>query len=291
MKQWLAYSQSASMNQKILWIHGAPGFGKTILCSHIVDLLKYASRMPVAHYFFSSDLESRNDPWLAIRSWITQIIAQDEDAYAYVGRTMKAESSKLATRVTIVALFEKLVQMLPGCVFVLDGIDECTDLKEVRKFLQRLSQIASEASVRILVVSRDEVEIRHALNTFPEYRIEEDDNSSDLSILAQDIVNEKFSDEAEDFRAAIVDMLTRKCEGQFLWIFLQGDLLKRGEKINQLSRAIEKVSPKLEDCYSACWRRIEKLPLEERERVEALLRWSLFAFRPLTVCEIAEASL
>ncbi|KAK3934450.1 hypothetical protein QBC46DRAFT_224306, partial [Diplogelasinospora grovesii] len=59
---------------KLLWIHGPAGFGKTILCSRVVEHLLSEIGAPIAHFFFSSDFKSREDPYIAIRSRIFQVI-------------------------------------------------------------------------------------------------------------------------------------------------------------------------------------------------------------------------
>lgn len=58
--------QKHEAKPKLLWINGPAGFGKTILCAGIVEHLMATAKTPVAYFFFSSDFESRNDPYEAI---------------------------------------------------------------------------------------------------------------------------------------------------------------------------------------------------------------------------------
>ncbi|KAK7419105.1 hypothetical protein QQZ08_011008 [Neonectria magnoliae] len=66
------------------WINGPAGFGKTILYAHVIEHLSSTLKTPIAHFFFSSDLESREDPIVAIRSWISQDVSQHEGAFEHI---------------------------------------------------------------------------------------------------------------------------------------------------------------------------------------------------------------
>lgn len=65
-QNWL--DQKFTAGAKLLWINGPAGFGKTILCAHVVEHLSFTLETPVAHFFFSSNLKSREDPFVAVRS-------------------------------------------------------------------------------------------------------------------------------------------------------------------------------------------------------------------------------
>ena len=66
---------------KMLWIHGPAGYGKTILCASIVQHLSAALDPKVAFFFFSSESGSRGDPFIVIRSWISQVVSRNQDAF------------------------------------------------------------------------------------------------------------------------------------------------------------------------------------------------------------------
>jgi hypothetical protein len=92
---------------KLLWINGPAGYGKTVLSASIIQHLlenpspygsKAASssetlvtptdskliKLPastVAHYFFSSESGNKGNAFDIIRSWVTQVVANNEDAF------------------------------------------------------------------------------------------------------------------------------------------------------------------------------------------------------------------
>ncbi|KAK7426549.1 hypothetical protein QQZ08_007008 [Neonectria magnoliae] len=283
-QHWLATEVSAG--PKLLWIHGPAGFGKTILCARVVEHLSSILETPVAHFFFSSDLESRGDPFFALRSWISQIVSRHEDAFEHVRQRCESDSDAVATRATVVTLFTQLLRVIPGCTFVADGLDECIysdhSTTSITRFLQHVMDAVAGTDTRVLIASRDEPEIRHALiddarETFAEYKILPDDVRPDNAACSQDIVNRTLPNKNDDLRSTLSKAMTDRCQGQFLWLKMQEESLNTPTGLDHV--------------YDRNWMRITRFGERKKHRAFALLRWAAFALRPLTVCEITEAIL
>ncbi|KAI3581766.1 hypothetical protein IWW34DRAFT_616852, partial [Fusarium oxysporum f. sp. albedinis] len=297
-QHWLSTELSAG--PKLLWVNGPAGFGKTILCAHVVEHLSSTLDTPAAHFFFTSDHESREDPFLALRLWISQIVSGHEGAFEHVCQKWESDSDPVATRSTVISLFTQLLHAIPGCTFVADGLDECTSLgntnTSVAKFLHDITNAVAGTNARLLVVSRDEPEIRYALindarESFAEYRIVPEDVRSDTAAYSQSIVDRKLPNKSDDIRSTLSEAMTNRCQGQFLWLKMQEESLRRGMNKKQLQSAIENTPTGLDHLYDRNWTRITRLGEWEKHRAFALLRWTAFALRPLTVCEITEAVL
>lgn len=95
------WSAEPRADTELLWINGRPGFGKTILCSHIVEHLSAIPDRLVAHFFLSSGHETRNDPYAVVRSWLCQL-ASHSDVYDLIRQRREAIQDQVATRATIV---------------------------------------------------------------------------------------------------------------------------------------------------------------------------------------------
>lgn len=79
-QQWMTWELSPGPN--ILWLHRPAGFGKTIMCANMIQHLTATLATPTAHFFFSSDASSsRDDPFLAMRSWVSQVISTHDGAF------------------------------------------------------------------------------------------------------------------------------------------------------------------------------------------------------------------
>ncbi|WZH50315.1 uncharacterized protein QYS62_011559 [Fusarium acuminatum] len=300
-RRWLEAEFSAG--PKLLWVHGPAGFGKTILCAQVVRNLSRTPDTPVAHFFFTSDLESRKDPYIALRAWISQIVSRHETAFELVRQRRELNLEPAATRATradVITVFTQLLHIIPGCTFVADGLDECTYLDNsntsVKKFLHDVTNAVVGTNARVLFVSRDEPEIRYALiedapESFTEYKITPEDVRSDTAAFSRDIVNRKLPNKTDDVRSTLSETMTDRCQGQFLWLKIQEDSLRAGMNKKQLQHAIEDTPTGLNNLYDHNWTRITQLKEWEKTRAFALLRWTAFASRPLTVCEITEAVL
>ncbi|KAL5084612.1 hypothetical protein Trisim1_011613 [Trichoderma cf. simile WF8] len=303
LDEWLSLP-NGSPAPRLLWINGPAGFGKTILCSRLVQHLQKTVNSPVSSYFFSSDFESRDDPYEAIRWWISEVISRSEAAFDHVRVEREKQDGLIATRTFILQIFSDILKIVPGCVFVIDGLDECTWLNKgnnpgrrdsITSFLENLDQTITNSATRVLIVSRDESEIRSGVEgmetTIFEYSVLLEDVDSDTRRYAKSIVNKKLSKKSESLKADISEKMAMKCGGQFLWLKLQEDSLRSWKNQKQLQDAIDTTPSGLDSLYYRSWVRMSRLPKNERDRAFSLLRWVTFAIRPLTVAEIAEAVL
>ncbi|CAH0028115.1 unnamed protein product [Clonostachys rhizophaga] len=293
-QSWISENTESSL----LWINGPAGFGKTVLCARVVQYLTETLSTPVAHFFFSSDFESQAEPFVVIRSWIYQLILQDEGIFDLVYDAWLELVDKRAANHVIEKLFEDIVSSAPNCVLVLDGIDECKSLDELEHTpFEVMKKATSKYGVRILIVSRNEPDIRHALEEddgvqcFNEYKITTQDVRQDTESYSRSIVDKKLSNKAEDIKNDVTQRMAARCDGQFLWLKMQGDSLRRGMNRVQLQRAINNTPSGLTHIYERNWQSISSYEPPEMNRAYSLLRWTAFSVRPLTVGEITEAVL
>lgn len=295
-------STPTDSKSKLLWLKGQAGFGKTILCARIVEHLSSLPENTVAHFFFSSEHQSRDDPYEALRAWISQLIAQHEGALSHAFETWSSSAESTATRSTLIKLLSNLIRMINGCTLIADGIDECTNQENsnvsVQNFLSAIFNASAGTSSRILIVSRAEPAVHKSLETIDlgsfsvdEYVISQEDVRLDTSNYAASLVSSVLTNKNEDDQLSLSQSMASTCRGQFLWLKLQQKALRKWMNKKQLERVIKDCPPALHRLYDRTWARI--LSLEDRERLRAfqLLRWVCFAARPMTVLEITEAVL
>ncbi|KAG5810499.1 hypothetical protein H9Q74_005788 [Fusarium xylarioides] len=296
-KSWL--SPVDLTKPSVLWINGPAGFGKTVLCAHIVHHLTESLDKPVAHFFFTSDHESREDPFSALRSWQRQLAVKVNEAFECIHRAWENDCSEKASRRTLVDLFKQMITAVPGCVFIADGLDECSQLSNgdasVARFLRDIMGAIAGTNVRLLLVSRDEPEIREALiehkETLLEYRIGTNDVQADTAAFSQSVVDKKLRGKSQDLRSAISKSMTDKCQGQFLWIQLQEQSLRNTMSKKRLHEVVENTPSGLDRLYDQNWSRIMNMSDQDRDRTFTLLRWTAFKFTPIAVYAVIEAVL
>lgn len=298
---WVS-SNFPSRCAKSLWIHGPAGFGKTFLCASLIRYLRSILKTPVAYYFFSSDFESRKDPFAAVRSWLVHL-SSDPAVFDFLRDKWESSEGTIAFTADIVTSFKEAVRMFPDCTLVIDGLDECggdeahrEDNTSMAAFLTAIRDAISGTNTRILITSRDEVDIRQGLMktaeiTSTEYKILPRDLHADIGQYSRKLVDEKLAKTEQNIRQELCQKMTDRCEGQFLWVKLQGSNLKSWKNKTQLETAIDKAPSGLELLYQRKWDRISSLGQEESERAFDMLKWVTFAVRPMTVAELAEALL
>ncbi|KAK2668008.1 P-loop containing nucleoside triphosphate hydrolase [Fusarium oxysporum f. sp. vasinfectum] len=256
-----------SAGAKLLWVNGPAGFGKTLLCAHVVEYPSSTLDTLVAHFFFTSDHESREDPFLALRLWISQIVSRHEGAFEYVRQKWESDSDPVATRSTVISLFTQLLHDIPGCTFVADSLDECTSLNNTNnstaKFLHDVANAIAGTNARLLVLSRDEPEIRYALindmrESFVEYRIMPKDVRSETAAFSQSIVDRKLPNKSDDIRG----------------------IPEERDEQETIQSAIENTPTGLDHLYDRNWTRITGLGEWEKQRAFVLLRWTAFFLPP-----------
>lgn len=259
----------------------------------------------VASFFCSFRDESKRQPSAILRSWIAQIVGQNDAAFNSTLDLYREQRSIKASETDLWLLFEKISAEVPELYLVADGFDECvtksqgynthTVSDERTIFLQRLTSCSSQSSNRILFVGRDDADMRFQLLSttksiqFSEYEITKQDTREDLALFSDAITKQRLTNKPDVLKREIATEAAKKCDGMFLWIRLLHDRLSPGKNAKQLHEVVANMPPGLDQAYQRDLDRVQTLDKDERERAIAILRWTLFAVRPLTVRELTEA--
>jgi ankyrin repeat protein len=302
-KAWMA---TGSSHSKILWIHGPPGFGKTVLAASTLQYLQTERPSSVAYFFCVSENEAKREPYSILISWNAQLIEQNDEAVKKASEIINVEEQHAITRSEQWKLFRNLCQKIKNCTFVIDGFDECTSINKTSRFhiddaraqfLRDLIMETRKTKANILIVSRDTAEIRAEIFrevqnqdiNISQYGITEKDTRPDVEAVSKYVVDFKLSKKSADIRADIAKKAAEKSEGLFLWVHLLSQKLKPGINASQLHKVVTRMPAGLEQAYERDLSHIEGLDEDERTRAFNILRWVLFAVRPLTVREMVEA--
>ena len=303
-KSWLDDNAARSC---ILWVHGPPGFGKTVLSARVIEHLSGDLARPVAFFYCVAGNEAKRNPWAILRSWVCQMIEQKEEAVMAVEEA-RGDNEHEVTITKLWQLIKALCQKIPRVVFVVDGFDECSDADpqarfpsgEARsQFLRELMNLASQTRIHLLIVSRDSLDIRSGLVAsaydeskvfLQEYEIKQGDTMPDITALSTAMVQSKLSARTSDaVKRDIAEEAAHKSDGMFLWLRLLSSDISAGKNTKQLKNALSEMPAGIEAAYDRDLERAMNAGDYERERVLVMLRWMLFANRPLTVRELVEA--
>ena len=205
------------------------------------------------------------------------------------------------------SLFEELSLRKVVSYLVVDGFDECLSRVKTQKshtiaddrtdFIHRLAKCSAQSSNHILFVSRDDADLRLGFLTAKEaircteYEITPSDTSQDIASFSNSVIEQRLRNKPDTLQRELAAEAAQKCEGMFLWIRLLHDRLSPGKNAMQLHDAVRNTPAGLDQAYDREIERIDKFDDEDRDRAIAILRWTLFAVRPLTVRELTEALL
>jgi hypothetical protein len=168
--EWVADDSNEAT--KVLWVYGLAGTGKSTLSTTMAQILRRLHRLG-AFFFFNRDIPQRNFTTL-IRTLAYQLAMFDTRFCAVISRV-------LATNENIAGMplefqFENLlsasalesVEWSGGpIILIVDALDECGSVADRKTLMRVLSTGFSNlpSFIRIMVVSRQELDIQRALGS------------------------------------------------------------------------------------------------------------------------------
>ena len=152
----------------LLWLHGIPGCGKTILsCTIVEDVLHHCDHNPtqavVYFYFDFNDLEKQQHEKM-ICSLITQLSIQSastpQSLESLFSSKMNGKQQPVAGE--LLMTLQQIIQEFDETFIILDALDEC---KERQELLTDIDEIAGwkNEKLHMLATSRRENDIEESL--------------------------------------------------------------------------------------------------------------------------------
>ena len=253
--EWL----EACDGERIYWIRGKPGSGKSTLMRNLEKQIQQHhlggwmadQQVVVASSYFwhaSSSPIQRSMEGL-LRSVLFQLLGKLPDLLPEVMTADRWEdaifaksgssTSKLWTVEQLKAAFYRIIELTSShsdcpknILLQVDGMDELDGTDEDRnEMLELFTIITSEPHVKVCVSSRPWTTFTRRLQSSPQLRVE-DLNKGDIQLyvhdhLAGDADFREMSSHYPTLEDSIQDEITRKASGVFLWVYLVvRDLLK-----------------------------------------------------------------
>ncbi|KAH0536560.1 hypothetical protein FGG08_006568 [Glutinoglossum americanum] len=301
-----------SSASSILWLHGIPGSGKTMLVSKVIDSFFHESSEHkgfelLAYFYCTRNVAEpeRADPAEILRSILRQLSCLGSGAVrgVVVKRYKEMEEDGFEPgRLTIEDTAKLIIDIAETnpVTIVIDALDECTD--ELRfEILEKLDEILklSASLVKIFVSSRDNQDIscrlKHAQNIY----VQACDNTKDIerfihfevdqSIMKKRLLSGVVSDELKDL---ITKVLKDGAQGMFRWASLQLQGLCNSRRIKieaDVREELGNLPKELADIYAKIYEQIEESGYWSRIFAKRALKWLLCAQRPLSLDEFLAA--
>ena len=156
----------------LLWLHGIPGCGKTVLCSTAIERVLQLHNLTtqqgtgIAYFYFDFKYQDQQVCDAMLRSLVAQLSLQSLDAFKPLDALYFAcgsGTSQPSLPMTLKAL-KDIAECFTDVFILVDALDEC---KEPAELLANVEDLVSSriASLHMLVTSRREKEIEDSMST------------------------------------------------------------------------------------------------------------------------------
>lgn len=302
----------------ILWLHGIPGCGKTKLTSSVIQQhLDQSQRnnqsAPVAYVYCSSGITDSGTPQINATTILQSILKQlatGGSARAirrpvweeYKNRQEAAKTDGLdpspLTADECLKLLKTLMLDNPATI-IIDGLDEL----EMQRFdlILALKTLITESPnvVKIMISSREEVDIAQELRDSISICACAIENSADIDLFVKEKVNLAITNRrllrgavSEGLKNHLMRALLDGANGMFLWPAMQLEYLSDHKKFNveaDIIAALEYLPPTLVKTFDCLYRRIEEYEHHSKSIATRALAWLLAAERTLSTSELMAA--
>lgn len=302
-QKWQLAELDELSKDRILWIRGPLGIGKSTMASYFIDLLKCQFPNSIVAFFFcrsnQAGLTKARD---IIRTLAYQCIENNTAARSML-EDLKRKDFNLSGGHGVCYLFEKLLlEPLHSCrkdvYIIIDGLDEA-DLVRQDSFdpLNRsemeilLANLTRLPFTRLLFISRPNANVSYIIPNMNSKPIRKDENQDDIDNYVKNTTMGSKNLQ-KNFTNENVDPLTyfrEHANGIFLWVVLVLQQLSKAKSksvfLKCLNHASE-ASGSMEKLYTSILNKFEE---EDRKWIQEILRWLTVARRQLTVQELKSA--
>jgi hypothetical protein len=286
---------------RLLWIRGDPGKGKTMLISGIIDELQKTTSL-VSFFFCQANDPNTNSAVAVLRGLIYQLVQRHPPLIAHVkarhapgGDQIFEQWFSLSGMLTDILRYPGL----PSMYLAIDALDECEHDRP--KLLALIIESLSWSSrVKWIVSSRNWPQIVQVLgpaNSTGRLAVNLEINAETVSEAVNAYINYKTSklpllQEDVELRLQIRDQVRKGANGTFLWVALAfkeledlGDAtIADGQEILDL---LENMPSGLEELYARMLGQIERLPYKDPGYCWTILQVMVLAYRPINLAELS----
>ncbi|KAI9812194.1 MAG: hypothetical protein M1827_004860 [Pycnora praestabilis] len=282
-------------SKNLLWCHGIPGAGKTVLSSLVIDELKESATgldRGVAFFYYDYRDQQNQTPANVIASILKQLAAFRSplpnsivDFHNHFERQRDSIQLK-----DLEAALSRLAGEFRQTFIVIDALDECEGGRHRGSILGILRGL-QRSGVKIFATSRPHpTDIIQALEIFPQITIKASEsdirrylvNTINRDSAAADIIDEPLKEH-------IVEVITAAAKGMFLLPALQIETILMEPTKKKMRLKLKQLSKGLEDTFGETMERIKRQSPSVAELGLATLMWIFYARRPLLVWELQEA--
>ena len=249
----------------LLWIRANPGAGKTVLSSFLIDHFEAeesdSTRGHVFYFFCKNTDADKNTPTAVARSLLYQVYKSAKDQKLEqslnddFGLALDRSGQQKAVNFTVLwqLIYTHIKNVTPATV-ILDALDEC---QESTQLIQRLKELSTFESIKVILTSRKELHLHNELEKFPSIEIAPEDINADIVAFVEAKVSESSRLSHPLVRDRVITRLCNSHDGMFLWVYLMLKELKFCISMTQVQDALRNLPTGLDGIYKSIVQRLQ----------------------------------
>ncbi|KAG5656877.1 hypothetical protein KAF25_011046 [Fusarium avenaceum] len=256
-------------SRHLLWIHGDPGKGKTMLLCGIIDELE-KDPLNTLSYFFCQASEARlNDATSVLRGLLYSLVYRYPQLVPHIRTERPAIGSEQFEGLNAWEALSDLLEVtlrhpyLHGVVLLLDALDECVDIDDRRKLLEFFRRMSSSPAhhFKFIVTSRGWQDIRKRIGDEKDgtFSISLEENAEFVSTAVTAYIDRAVQDLARvdpykrepKILMTVKNHLLQNAQDTFLWVALVCKELKDSqiEEESHVNVVLSRSPPGLDGLY------------------------------------------
>ncbi|KAJ7453540.1 ankyrin repeat-containing domain protein [Mycena galericulata] len=297
--RWLLQTQTfkewKSGKGGVLWCHGMPGAGKTVLLSIVVDHLRTDQDIEntgvAVIYLNHKETDMRTPSQLLASLWRQLVFGKSIPRHLGDLHKRHCETRTRPSVDEDRAVLHSTISEYSKVFVLVDAMDEYPE--EHRNTLLHLL-CALGPAVNLMLTSRPHINIENIVPTSRletlEIRATEEDVRKylDGQILKSSRLRNHIKN-SPDLRDAIEEKIVQRSDGMFLLAKLHIDSLAAKQSVKAVRNALRTMPNDLEHTYNEVVDRIDRQSEEDRNLAWLTLCWITHAKRPLRPPELREA--
>ncbi|ETN44710.1 uncharacterized protein HMPREF1541_10380 [Cyphellophora europaea CBS 101466] len=292
--RFITWQSSAS---QLLWLHGGPGTGKTVLVSTVLHHMLQTLDDPILTAFWYFDFNDCRTLTLEafVRAILRQIAASTDSIPLELRKGHQQYSDRCQQPGTgdLLEMFRILMTRHSRLNIVVDALDECVERMEVIDLLGQLLDRYSNG-LRVLLTSRRIPDIETRLEQidaaqFSTFELGKELTAADIDayIRSRLATDPGLRRRTADDKSLIQRELSAGANGMFKWVECQVRSLAECRTSGALKKSLRSLPPTLRASYL---RTVEEMTETDRELLMSSFKFLMFAQRSLSLEELAEAA-
>jgi hypothetical protein len=277
----------------LLWIHGGPGCGKSVLSSVVIEYLQSNVRQNerVAYHYFDFADPQNNTALRAFSTLLYQLRNVSGESLRTVNHVV--QGAQVSGRKTISqaesARSLKCIAGSQDChvAIVLDGLDESDEGFAIATFLVGLVQ--TSPNLRVLVLSRKIPELSKAFANQKTMTIDKTSTKPDIDALVERNIRFMGIESSVRSTGQIIAEVQGQADGSFSWASMMTEKLKNAVSPADVEELLQSCSGIDKLCRKSLLQ-LTKRPHRQQEIARRAIYWICCARTPLTIMQLQSAT-